>query len=81
MTTNKPVYKYRLGAVSGSVWKNEKEGRVWYTVSTQRSYKVGEEWKNTDSLMTNNIADAILVLQNCYTWIKTQSAIKEGQES
>ena len=41
MTTdmqNEPVKKFRIGAVTATIWKNETEGRSFYNTTIVRSY-------------------------------------------
>lgn len=64
---NAPIAKFSVGNVSVAVWENEsKEGNSFNTVSLQRSYKVGEEWKASSSLNVNDLPKAILALQKAY---------------
>lgn len=42
---NTPVSKVKKGTVEITGWKNEKDGKTWISYQLQRSYKVGEEWK------------------------------------
>ena len=43
--TNTPILQNRDRALSVSVFRKEKDGRTYYGVCLQRSYKQGEEWK------------------------------------
>ena len=64
---NAPIAKYSVGNISVAVWENEsKEGNSFNTVSLQRSYKVGEEWKSSTSLNVNDLPKASLALQKAY---------------
>jgi len=64
---NAPIAKYSIGNISAAVWENQsKEGNSFNTVSLQRSYKVGEEWKSTTSLRVADLPKAILALQKAY---------------
>lgn len=47
--TNKPVQKFKFGAIEIAIWKNEKDGKTWYSYTLQKSYKEGEEWKTTQN--------------------------------
>jgi sugar/nucleoside kinase (ribokinase family) len=63
-----PVVKYRLGAVTASVWANERH----YNVTLAKSYKDGEEWKETDSLGAGDLMNAVRVLKRCEDYIADQ---------
>jgi hypothetical protein len=45
----KPAHKLRDGAIEVAVWRNEGEKGPWFSVTHRRSYKQGEEWKDSDS--------------------------------
>ncbi|MFH1390850.1 MAG: hypothetical protein ABIH20_00890, partial [Candidatus Diapherotrites archaeon] len=65
-----PTTKFRVGNVNVAVWENEnKKGNAFKSVSLEKVYKVGEEWKSTTSLNINEIPKAILALQKAYEHI------------
>ena len=47
---NQPANKVRVGYVTGTIWKNEANGKSFYAVNLSRSYKDGDDWKNSDQL-------------------------------
>ena len=65
---SKPVKKFRVGNVTVAVWKNED----FHSVTLQKSYKDGEEWKNTDSLSGGDILNAMKALERAEGYIATQ---------
>ena len=65
---SKPVKKFRVGNVTVAVWKNED----FHSVTLQKSYKDGEEWKNTDSLSSGDILNAMKALERAEGYIATQ---------
>ena len=65
---SKPVKKFRVGNVTVAVWKNEE----FHSVTLQKSYKDGEEWKNTDSLSGGDILNAMKALERAEGYIATQ---------
>jgi hypothetical protein len=78
---NKPERKFRSGGISATVWKNQsvKDGKVveYRTVSFDRNYQDKQgEWNSTNSLRTNDLPRASLVLQKAYEYI----ALKEISE-
>lgn len=47
----KPVQKFKDGTLEVAIWANEtSEGKTFYSIDLKRSYKDGEEWKETTSL-------------------------------
>jgi hypothetical protein len=66
---NFPEKKFRAGAISATIWKNKaKEGNGEFnTIVLERCYKDKEDnWQNTNSLRTNDLPKAIVVLQKAY---------------
>jgi hypothetical protein len=49
MDNSKPVAKLRLGRISAAIWKNDTDKGPLFNVSFQRSYKEGDEFKNSQS--------------------------------
>jgi hypothetical protein len=76
----KPILKVKVGACEGAVWKNTKDDKTFYNVTTSRNYKDGEEWKTTNSLNANNVPDMIIVLQKCYEFIKMTAGKEEKSQ-
>jgi hypothetical protein len=63
----KPVKSVKIGGIEVAVWENSsKEGKTFYTTTLDRNYKLGEEWKKTNSLRTDDLPKAILALQEAY---------------
>jgi hypothetical protein len=65
---NKPAAKFRLGYVSATVWKNDD----FYNVEVSRSYKDGDDWKDTSSLSSGDLMNAVKVLQRAEEFIAAQ---------
>ena len=66
---NPPIHTERAGLVKADVWSNKShEGKDFFTVSVQRSYKEkdSEKWENTTSFRINDLPRLILVLQKVY---------------
>lgn len=81
---NKPVKKFKAGAVTATVWENPgttKEGNVttYKTVSFERRYKdKNGEWKTASSLRLNDLPKAVVALNKAYEFLVLQN--KEFQE-
>lgn len=66
-----PTQKHRAGSVTLSTWENVQKGKDGkdYTnksFTLQRSYRDGEEWKNTQSLRIQDLPKAIVCMQLAY---------------
>lgn len=79
-----PVYEKRVGNVRGSVWANEKDGRVYYNTSLVRRYKDNDEWREVASFNgTVDIVAAQEVLRYCLQFIHQQedaASVGNGDE-
>lgn len=78
---NLPEKKFSTGAITATVWRNERkvDGKdtEFQSVSLQRSYKDKEgNWKTTSAMRPNDIPKAVLVLEKAYEYI----VLKEGAE-
>ena len=48
---SQPAHKIRIGVLQVTIWRNQSEKGIWYSVIPARSYKQGDAtWKETDSL-------------------------------
>jgi len=77
---NKPEKKFRAGAVTATIWKNQTEDNKEYnTVSFERCYKdKNGEWKNTNSLRVNDLPKAAMVLSKAYEFLAmTEKEVEE----
>jgi len=45
----RPVFNAKHGAVEAAVWQNEGPNGTWFAATVKRSYRDGEEWKDSDS--------------------------------
>jgi hypothetical protein len=72
--SNPPQKKFVAGAISATIWKNEKhiqdtEFEIT-SVSLQKNYKDKEgNWKTTHSFKANDIPKAKLVLDKAYEYL------------
>ncbi len=73
---NKPEKKFRAGAVTAAIWKNQTEdGKEYSTVSFERSYKDKEgEWQTTNSLRVNDLPRAAMVLNKAYEFLSVKES-------
>ena len=80
---NKPLTKFRAGAVSATVWENQaknNKGEIisYKSVSFDRCYKDDNgEWQHTTSLRTMDLPKASLVLNKAYEFISLAGEAEE----
>jgi hypothetical protein len=79
----KPVKVIRLRGVSASIFANhgKSDGRdiTFHKVSVQRSYKDGDEWKQTTSFGRDDLPVVTMVLQRAWEFILDTEASR-GKE-
>ncbi len=75
-TKNQPIKKFRAGAISATIWKNNgtsKEGTPveFKSVTFERSYmdKKSGEWKKTSNLKVQDLPKAAAVLTKAYEYL------------
>ncbi len=65
----RPVHEIRFGRIRAAIWENDSERGVMYSVNISRSYRSGEQWKETHSFGRDDLPVAAKVLDLCHTWI------------
>ena len=79
---NKPEKKFNCGPISASIWANTKvvngETVKFYSVTINKAYKDGEDWKYTDSFNIEDLPKVALVANEAYKYIRLYSP--ESQE-
>lgn len=65
---NKPAAKFRIGYVTATVWANES----FFNCEVTKSYKEGEEWRDTTSLGSGDLLNAMKVLERAEQFIADQ---------
>lgn len=71
--SHQPVKKFRIGYVSATIWENEGNGdRKFYTVDVQRTFKDGDDLRNTSSLNAADLLNAAKLLERSEHWIAQQ---------
>ncbi|MBW2988338.1 hypothetical protein DRJ48_00275 [Candidatus Woesearchaeota archaeon] len=87
MEKHKPERKFKAGAVTATIWKNEavrQDGSKgeFYTVTLERRYKDRNgEWATSNSLRVNDLPKAVLVLDKAYEYITFKDLGIPGAEA
>lgn len=76
MEKNTPEKKFRAGAISATVWKNQsKEGNEFSSVSFEKGYKDAKgEWKSTSHLNVNDLPKALVVIGKAFEHLSLKEA-------
>ena len=72
----KPVQTIRVDDCSASIWEREftVKGKPtkFISISFERSYKDGEDWKNTDSYGREDLLVLAYIAKEAFRWIVSQ---------
>jgi len=83
---NKPKKDFRCGAVSASVWTNDRdvEGQTvsFYSVRIEKAFKDGDDWKHTSTFSPEDLPKIALVANEAYRFITLKERVPgSSQES
>ena len=74
---SKPAHKIRSGALTVTLWKHEGDKGPWFTATPMRSYKQGDEWKETNSYGQEDFLELAEMFREARAWvIKEKAAAK-----
>jgi hypothetical protein len=69
MSKNRPVHEVRLGFVKASVWENTNNDVTRHSVTVQKFYKDGDQWKSTESFSRDDLLPLAKVVDRAHSWI------------
>src|SRR5262249_7968790 len=87
MSDNRPAHKIRGSAGSGlslTIWKHDSDKGPWYSATPSRSYKQGEEWKESNSYSQQDFLELAEMFREAHAWVKEHTrtrAADQGQEA
>ena len=74
---SKPIHKIKDSLLTANIWANQAENGIFYSVTFERSYKNGDEWKSTASFSGGDILKIAFLAQRAYGHI---AKLREGDE-
>jgi len=81
MTGQRPIKAFRVGGVRAAIWENTvtRNGRetVVHSVQIDRTYKDGEEWKQTNRFDVRDLPKVELAAAKAFDFI----CLKNGEQS
>ena len=79
--SNKPIKSFRLRGITASVFENSSEdGKSFYKVTLQRSYKQDDEWKSTNSFGRDDLPLVSLLTKQAWEFILNTEATSQKEE-
>lgn len=64
-----PLKTFRIGSVKAAIWKNEAEGRSFYSTKIIRTYRDGEEWKETNIYSHDDLMNVAKLAERAEAYI------------
>jgi len=68
----RPAHTVRYGSLKGTIWKNDTKNGPMYNVVLIRSYKDGDEWKDSNGFGFDDLLLLAKIADECHTWIAHQ---------
>jgi len=78
MNNKKPIHSIRFGAVKAAIWENTTGENTRHNVTFNRSYKDGNDWKNTDSFGRDDLLLIAKLADQAHSWICEQAQSKSA---
>jgi hypothetical protein len=73
---NRPVHTIRYGALRAAIWKREVDlgnnSRPMYSVTFTRSYKDGDDWKDSSSFGFDDLLTLAKMADEAHSFIRQQ---------
>lgn len=80
--SNRPIKTVRAGNVRAAIWANVAEDdRTYYSVTVTRSYRDGEEWKDSTVFGKDELPRVELVTRKAYEYISLNAEKARNGES
>ena len=67
-----PVHRIRHGAVSASIWRQDTEKGPMFNVTFQRTYRDGDDWKNSSSFGRKDLLVLSFIAARAFEWSSNQ---------
>ena len=78
-TINKPVHEILLGSVRAAIWANITQNGVRHSVTISRSYRVGNDWKKTNSYGKEDLLVLEKITELAQKWLYKYETIQPNQ--
>ena len=77
---NKPADEVRVGSVRAAIWRNEGDRGARYSVTFERLYKEGADWKSSSSFGRDELLLLAKVADRAHSKIYELTAEDAGSE-
>ena len=75
-TTQKqrPIHEVKAGMAKAAIWRNDTQSGPRYSVTFQRLYKDGDDWKTTASFNARDLGDLVECSVLAGRWIREEGS-------
>jgi hypothetical protein len=77
---NKPAHTARYGALKCTIWKNDSRNGPFFTTVITRSYKDGEDWKESHAFGLEDLPTLAKAALDAHSWIRERLAGERDAE-
>jgi hypothetical protein len=80
----KPAHKIRGPVGSGltlTLWEHAGDKGPWYTATPSRSYKDGDQWKESHSFNHQDLLELAEMFREAHAWTKEQMRARSAPQS
>ena len=71
---NKPAHTARYGALKCTIWMNDSRNGPFYSTVITRSYKDGEDWRESPSFGQEDLPTLAKAALDAHSWIRERIA-------
>ena len=75
-----PIHTVRFGSVKAAIWQNETSNGHMYNVTVSRTYRDGEQFKDSSSFGPDELLTLAKALDEAHSWIFEQRARDREEE-
>lgn len=79
-STNAPAHAIRRHGLKATVWRNPTRNGPMYSVTLVRTYRDGQEFRDTPSLGFGDLANAAKLLLDAESWIAARASDDRAAE-
>ena len=80
-SVTRPVQRFRNRLVTAAVWENQIPDGVMYSVTFDRTYRFGDEWRTSTSFASQDLVALAKVALEAHTWIGRQRSASHVAEA
>jgi len=74
ISDNRPFHEIRHRRIRATVWRNDTAKGAMYNVTLSRSYREGEQWKDSHSFAFDDLMTVAKALYDAHSFISAQHA-------